>query len=551
MKRIAPIFAAALCLGGCSQYVTVSEKRPRAVPPPAAPGELAAAEQRIAKSLGKDRREPLAAVGGYLDALEIASRQLARNPRDTAARRDCNFALARVFTTLRDRRISAWDAPLRVPGADGEWVLSGRTAITREPILPQLDLVPADQIALHGPYVSRRLVKDGLGAPLVATLRNTQELLSRDPFIQGKNICYGVTAVARFEGRRCIVTFEDPLAKEDVMFAGHRHPLAADFTAPLAIPLARENLRRFEIERLLRPGKYAETARLARLQPYYPAKIPVLCVHGLMDSPATWVPMLNALRADPEIRQHCQFWFYSYPTGYPYPYSAAILRRQLDALNAYHPGHKKMVVIGHSMGGIISRLLVTDSGDKLWTNAFGKPPEQTPLSPEARTLLGDALVFRHRAEISRVVFIAAPHRGSDLASGWLGRLASSLVKSPVTLMRAGKDVLKTVTFSGDELKLTRIPNSVDTLAPNNRFVKAINTIPITPGIPYHSILGDRGKGGNRDQTKPCCSDGFVPYWSSHLDGAQSELILPCNHSAHQNPQAIEEVRRILRLHVKR
>jgi pimeloyl-ACP methyl ester carboxylesterase len=550
MKRIA-LFAAALCLAGCSQYASVSEKRPRALPPPAGAGALAAAERKIATALRKDRREPLAAIGGYLDALEIASRQLARHPRDDAARRNCNFALARVFTTLRDAKIAAWGAPLRVPGAEGEWLLSGRTEITRAPILPQLELIPADQIALRGAYVSKRLTKDGLGAPLVATLRGAQEILRRDPFIQGKNLCYGVTAVARFEGRRCIVTFEDPLAKEEVVFAGHRHPLAADFTAPLAVPLARENLRRFEIARLLRPGKYAETARLARLQPYDRAKIPVLCVHGLMDSPATWVPMLNALRADPEIRRHCQFWFYSYPSGYPYPYSAAILRQQLDALNAYHPDHKNMVVIGHSMGGIISRLLLMGSGDRVWLEMFGKPPAETKLSPKARALLADALIFQPRREIGRAIFIAAPHRGSELASGWLGRLGSRLVKAPRSLMNASRDAMNAITYRDGELKLTRIPNSVDTLAPNNRFVKAVNTIPFAPGVPYHSILGDRGKGGNRDRTQPCCSDGFVPYWSSHLDGAESELILPCNHSAHQNPQAIEEVRRILRLHVRR
>ena len=90
---------------------------------------------------------------------------------------------------------------------------------------------------------------------------------------------------------------------------------------------------------------------------------------------------------------------------------------------------------------------------------------------------------------------------------------------------------------------------MDTLAPNNRFVKTINTIPLTPGIPYHVICGDRGKGGNKDHTKPVMSDGIVPYWSSHLDGAQSELVVPSGHSAHQNPQAIAEVKRILKLHI--
>jgi len=121
-----------------------------------------------------------------------------------------------------------------------------------------------------------------------------------------------------------------------------------------------------------------------------------------------------------------------------------------------------------------------------------------------------------------------------------------LVRSPSRLLKVGADVIKVATFRADDLKLRRIPNSVDTLAPNNRFVKAINTVPIVPGIPYHVICGDRGKGGNKDQTKPTMSDGIVPYWSSHMEAAKSELIVPSSHSAHQNPQAIAEVRRILR-----
>jgi hypothetical protein len=96
------------------------------------------------------------------------------------------------------------------------------------------------------------------------------------------------------------------------------------------------------------------------------------------------------------------------------------------------------------------------------------------------------------------------------------------------------------------MKLSRIPNSVDTLSPNNRFVKDVSAIPITPGIPYHTICGDRGRGD-----APKSSDGIVPYWSSHLEGAQSELVVPSGHSAHQNAQAIEEVRRILKLHITR
>jgi hypothetical protein len=182
---------------------------------------------------------------------------------------------------------------------------------------------------------------------------------------------------------------------------------------------------------------------------------------------------------------------------------------------------KPVVVIGHSMGGCISRLLITDADDKLWMRFFEKPPEQVPLSSETRTIVTDALIFQHRQEVGRVIFISVPLRGSDLASNWLGRFGSSLVRSPIALLKAGRDIFKIATFRTGDLKRKRIPNSVDTLAPTNRFVIAINTIPITPGIPYHTIMGDRGKGD-----APNSSDGIVPYWSSHMDGPSPSLSSP-------------------------
>jgi hypothetical protein len=170
------------------------------------------------------------------------------------------------------------------------------------------------------------------------------------------------------------------------------------------------------------------------------------------------------------------------------------------------------------------------------------------MSPENKKLICDALIFRHRPEVGRVIFVAAPLRGSDLATGWAGRLGSMLVKGPAKLLGAGEEALKFVASGNDDLKLNRMPNSVDTLSPKSRFVKLINTFPLAPDIPCHVICGDRGKGGNKDNTSPVMSDGIVPYWSSHLDGAESELIVPSGHGAHQNPQAIAEVTRILKQH---
>jgi len=218
-----------------------------------------------------------------------------------------------------------------------------------------------------------------------------------------------------------------------------------------------------------------------------------------------------------------------------------LLRRDLDGIKRAFPDHKRVILIGHSMGGMICRLMVTDAGDKIWRGFFGAPPAKTPLAGESRNLLDEALVFNHRPEVKRVIFISTPHRGSKLASGWIGRIGASLVRTP-RLFEPVYAAMKPILVADPAARqLNRMANSVDTLEPNDRFVEAVNKIPITPGIPYHSIIGDRGRGDT-----PNSSDGVVPYWSSHLDGAQSELIVNSDHGAQSNPDAIREVERILK-----
>jgi pimeloyl-ACP methyl ester carboxylesterase len=533
---------AACALGSCATYSKVSERRPRFIPFSNG-GPLANAVKQIVKATRIDRRDPLTALGEYISAAESALRQLDSSPNDQNARTTYNFAVGRIIATIHDAKLDPWTQPLRVPASGGEFALTHKPD-PRPQWNPALyDFTPADQFDVKGTYVTERTTRDGIGAPVVAVGREVNKE-ARANFSMSR-VYYGVTAIARFEGRRCILSFEDPLSVESVRIDRRIYPLAADFTVPLAVLLASTNPKKLELSRMLNPAKYAETARISRLQPYDPNKIVVLVIHGLMDTPATWTPMLNRLRSYEEIRRNYQFWFYSYPSGYPYPYSAAILRHELDAIEKRFPLRKPIVVIGHSMGGCISRLLITDAGDKLWMELLKKPPEQVSLSPESRNLFTDALIFHHRPEIGRVIFISAPLRGSELATNWLGRIGSSLVRSPVTFLKASRDVLKITAYGSGELELKRIPNSVDTLAPTNRFVIAINTIPITPGIPYHTIMGDRGRGD-----VPNSSDGVVPYWSSHMEGAKSELIVPSGHSAHQNPKAIQEVRRILVLNLE-
>lgn len=533
---------AAAAFAGCSPVAKVSEVRPRFTPVRTAVGALTGVEQQIAAGLKSVSRKPLAAMADFLACAEAAEKELKRNPKNAEAREAYNFAVARVFTAINDGKLDPWSKPLAVPSAGGAYTLTHKPD-PRPQYSPALyDFTPADQIDTKGAYVARRSRKAGLGAPLVAVGKGLRKD-ARETFTLNRTY-YGVTAILRFEkGRRCVVSFAEPLSQETVNFHGHSHPLAADFTAPLAVMLARENPESRNFARLLRPERYEETARISRLQPYDPNKAVVLVVHGLASSPATWTPAINDWMGDADLRQRYQFWFFSYPSGYPYPYAAALLRKELDAVGAKYPLRKKMVLVGHSMGAMISRLMVTDTGDSVWMKIFGKPPGQTPLTPHTKQLLTDSLIFSHRKEVGRVVFVCGPHRGSDLASKGLARFGASLVRAPKNLLQVGPETFKLMTADTSSLHLKRLPNSVDTLAPNNRFVKAINALPLNRGIPFHTIVGDRGRGDT-----PNSSDGFVPYWSSHLEGAVSEKIIASDHSAQQHPDGIAEIHRILRMH---
>lgn len=530
----------ALLLVGCAKIAVVSYKQPSRFQ--VTSGTNPAVAQSIQRGQELHRAQPLVALEAYASAARDALRDLERKPSNLEARRSYNFAVAGIFSVIRTAKLDPWTRPIPL-GANNQLILDGKKGSRPEHNPALYDLVPVDELNFRGTYVKEDVEKDGIGAPLVAVGQRTQAEAAAA--FAPRAIYYSVTGVAEFEGSRCILSIRDPLASETAQVEGRTYPVAANFTASLAMVLAEEKPQRLGLVRLLKPEEYADTARVSRMEPYNPNKTVVLVIHGLMDTPATWVPMLNTLRGDQDIRENYQFWFYSYPSGYPYPYSALILRHELDAIEKKYPLTRKMVVIGHSMGGCITRTLITNPGTKLWLEAFGKPPEQTEMPEESKRLLKEALIFKARPEIGRVVFLSAPHRGSELAKNWIGRIGSMLVRTPIRLLTLGKTIREAMTPDPAALHLKRFPNSVDTLAPNNRFVVAINKIPIAPGIPYHSIVGDRGRGDTPDS-----SDSVVAYWSSHLDGAASERIVPSNHSTPLNPDAIAEVRRILKLHAQ-
>ena len=541
---VALLLGASLLLTACASDFSARERRPSFRPILGTPLTSTATKNTRAlliAAMRSMRSRPVDALGKNLLAARSALEQLHANPNDPVAQDNYNFATARVLGILRDAKLSPWEQPLSVPTQEGVIELSHQPD-PRPQWNPELyTFIPADQFDINGAYVRESASRPGVGAPIVAIGKDINPGWQANFGL--RRVYHGVTAVLNFKGDRCVIEFLDPLDHETVSLDGRTFPLAANFTVPMAVLLNETASKAPKIARMFFPERYSDTARLVRLEPYNPNKTVVLVIHGLMDSPTTWAPMIINLRADPEIRKHYQFWFFSYPSGLPYPYSAAILRRELDRAEQQFPLHAPMVVIGHSMGGCISRLLITDTSDKkLWQLQFGRSPEKMNLQPSSRKILEQSLIFPSRRDVGRVIFISSPLRGSDIASNLLGRIGSSLIRTPRSLLYVGNEAFRYGTFQSSDLRLRRAPNSIDTLAPNNRFVRNVNSIPITPGIPYHTIIGDRGRGDS-----PNSSDGVVPYWSSHMDGAVSECIVPSGHGAHQNPKAFAEVARILKL----
>jgi pimeloyl-ACP methyl ester carboxylesterase len=408
-------------------------------------------------------------------------------------------------------------------------------------------LLTTDAIRFSGQEAGAPAIREGVGAPIILKMPGRIDPATYDPETESFTKRYrNVTAVVRVDDSQAEITLLDPLAVDTIRFAGRRWPLAADFTSVASLSVATDRPDRLGFSRLIRPEHYANTASLIPAQPYDPKRIPVLLVHGLESSTVTWFPMYQELMRDPVIRKNYQFWLFSYPSGYPYPYSAQLLRKELERVRRKHPDHKDIVLVGHSMGGVINRLILLNPGDQIWRSYFGKPPSDTDLDGESRQIIEDAFVFNAQPNVSRAVFFSAPHRGSELAVSWIGRLGSRLVRTPALFADIRDSVVNVLKNDDAALLLNRPANSIDTLSPDDSFVVFTKDLPISGGVPYHSVMGNRGKSVRKEQS----SDGVVAYWSSHIDGAQSERLVPSGHSSHCHPEGIEEMRRILRLHLK-
>jgi hypothetical protein len=388
-------------LCGCAHLATVKTK------PARVPVELATEEplESARKYLSSAEHEPpLPALGHALLAARISQGVLEGRPQDKSARAIYNFAVARTVQNIEQANLQPWRQSIPIAADQGNYILTSPKPLDAEHDPSRYDLFPADTLTIGGKFFQNHPTVDGIGAPLVAVGR------SENPQFRQRyklaRIYASVTAVMKFCGRRVELDFVDPLMTERSTLGSRVFPLAADFDVSIAMLMARERPDRVGFARLIRPEAYASTARLFQLQQFDPKRTPVIFVHGLQDTPASRAPLINALRNDLWIRRHYQFWFFTYPSGYPYPYSAMLLRRDLDGMKQAFPTRKRIVLVGHSMGGMISRLMITNAGDKIWRAFFGTSPAKTQLASETRRLLEEVFVFNHRPEVKRVIFIS-------------------------------------------------------------------------------------------------------------------------------------------------
>ena len=472
----------------------------------------------------------------YLDSAKEASALLGSHSTDDSARVIYNQAAADLTVLLRTANQGRlWNQPLTLKGAgttyrlrfakptrDGIWDPGYFSGMTRSETIPNGDL-------------DRRNLRTGIGGTLVGNHKPTP----LPPHVQICGINAAVTATLEFNGREVLLTLLDPSVRKSARLAGAERPLAADFSAPwAAYPQGSELWH--GIMGVLHVERTMNTIGLFMARPYNPDRIPLIFVHGLASTPRMWRRVINDLEADPEFRSRYQCWLFSYPTGNPPAYSALRLRQELASIERSYPHSRPYVLVGHSMGGLLSRMQVTSLTRESW-NVMGKDKAGRFFAKvKPGDIVDQSTRFQANPHVGRVIFICTPHRGSSMAVGNIGNFFAKLISLP-------KSLTSVLTHSlGDSIAIItgdpkRMPNSVTGLSPNNPTLKVLDRNPMK--APYHSIIGDRGKGNSPNST-----DGVVEYSSSHLDGAKSECIVPGPHGACELPETHAEIRRILHLY---
>ncbi len=417
-------------------------------------------------------------------------------------------------------------------------------------------LQPVAELAVAG--LRNRYRRPGIGAPLAATLAPTAKSDAQPvPVARTTHLPLTVVAVmdaplAQIRSTQVAARVEllPTLDVDTISIAGESVALEAEPSAALAAGLSESRFWQQELKAFFGGMLGVRGASgIAALRPYKAGRIPTVFVHGTASSPGRWADMVNDLIADRRLRHRYSFWFFRYDSGNPIAYSAWQLRDALArAVERADPGGsdpclRDMLVLGHSQGGLLTKLTSIDAGDTFWRGITDKPFEEVKLPDDTRELMRQVAFVKPLPFVRRVIFLATPHGGSYLAGPQLvRRLAQSLVRLPSDVVRVGAQ-LATVGPTGT-LASGRVPTSIDNMSPGHPFLRALSGIPVTPSVTAHSIISVDDDGPLED-----AGDGVVKYASAHVEGVESELVVRSPHSGMQAaPETVEEVRRIFLAH---
>lgn len=479
-------------------------------------------------------------------------------------RNACDFynrSLAAFFVFIRDHQIKL--------ALQQTWeLLNGSLEFTGYLSEMQWDLNDFDRFYFANEYdvlgVTEHHRGYGLGVPLIATITMPLTTKKDSLFLAPIQHSYAATVfvrikkVAAAKGKsqiRLHATIElyNTVTTDSTLVGGQTVPLEMDLTTPLAHLFSKTPVPS-AVSGMLDIDSWADRG-LYMFQPYNPDKIPVVFVHGVLTSDLTWVPMFNNLLADRRLMDRYQFFFFEYPAGNPVWLSAAKLRHSLEkirqtfATENTRSNFDKMVLVGHSMGGLIAKLQVMEDSDKrFWNEVFTVSREELPIDPEGRRFLKELFEYEPLDFISSIVFISVPHRGTTLVSDPLIAAGASQIRIVDPDMQNLYHQLKDLQTLGRPVlkrNLTQMPTGILNLHPNSPFVQVTTQFPLPADVTYHSIIGNLQSADTIGGT-----DGIVTYDSAHLEEAVTEKIVKSDHSAHATPGAIQEVRRILLEHLK-
>lgn len=406
----------------------------------------------------------------------------------------------------------------------------------------------------------------GLGVPLVAVRRPLDANDPKEKYYP-EGLSFAVTALMRCTAKAgekrvgrapdCILEFYDPLAVNQINLASDWVPLETDLTTPLAFFLDSPEFRKRNLatEGLLNPNKSQARRGLYMIEPYDPNRIPVVMVHGLWSSPLTWMDMFNDLRSYPEVRSRYQFWFYLYPSGQPFWTSATQLRTDLaDMRKTIDPDEKshpldQMVLVGHSMGGLVSRMQTIESGDDFWNIVSDQPPENVRGPEEDRVKLVSALFFKPNHSVRRVVTIGTPHAGCNFANNYTRWVARKMIKLPQMTISTGQQLARDNPGLFRNNDMLVVSNAIDSLAPESPIFPVMARAKRNPDTVYHNIVGVIEDRSFLRRGQP--GDGIVELTSARTPDSASEVVVKAEHTLiHTTDKAILEVRRILLEHLQ-